>query len=220
MLSAVGPDQFLWSDGLSLNSAMKFYTGRGYTGAVTPESLPSSHQWPSTVPRRADANHFVFLEERALHSASHGGPPLLKVRVFLTHGLLVTSRCHVHVLLRRVETLSALVSLFPSHKSEFYKWTKWPVSLKIIPSLRSARWSRFYKKKEWVRTRFMTDWWMFKARKFSAQRMCLCGAANLKLTGHSMMIRRHAEAEEEWWILPKIVELSTAREATSCAATR
>jgi hypothetical protein len=50
--------------------------------------------------------------------------------------------------------VAALVS-FSIHMSQLYKQTKWPMWLKIIPSLGSARWLDFFKQKEWVRVRFI-----------------------------------------------------------------
>jgi hypothetical protein len=49
--------------------------------------------------------------------------------------------------------VAALVSLFSVHVSELYERTKWPVRLKIIPSLRYALRSDFCKQKEFVRAR-------------------------------------------------------------------
>jgi hypothetical protein len=46
------------------------------------------------------------------------------------------------------EEVAALVSLISLHVSELYEWTKWPVWLKIIPSLRAPRWSDFCYKTE------------------------------------------------------------------------
>jgi hypothetical protein len=78
------------------------------------------------------------------------------------------------------------------HVSRLYKRAKWPVWPKIIPSLRSSRWSDFCKQKEWVRARLAASYWVFTARTFSAERNCLCFRTNLMMAEqHSMMIRRN-----------------------------
>jgi hypothetical protein len=81
---------------------------------------------------------------------------------------------------------------FSIHVSKLYKRTKWPVWLKIIPSLRSTRWSHFYKQKEWDRSRLIVGYWVLMAGKFRAEVMCLCGATNLKMAQrHWMIIQRN-----------------------------
>jgi hypothetical protein len=69
--------------------------------------------------------------------------------------------------------IATLVSRFSNHASKLYKSTKCQVWLKIIPSLRSERWSDFTKQEEWVRVRFIAGYLVFTARKSSVERKCL-----------------------------------------------
>jgi hypothetical protein len=82
------------------------------------------------------------------------GGPILKGQMFVMYGVLTTSQC-IGMLVRGE---MAVVLLFSSILvSKLYTWTKWPMFLKPISSLRSSRWSDFCKQREWARARFIAS---------------------------------------------------------------
>jgi hypothetical protein len=100
--------------------------------------------------------------------------------------------------------VAMLVSLFSIHVSKFYKQTKLPVFMKIIPSLRSAQWSDFCKRKESERDSLQVSECL-RPECFQPKGSRLCGATNSRwLNGTEWWAtetQRQAKDLAHWWKL-------------------